>query len=344
MKRISAVLIVLLFAAVGAYLGYGYYQKVFQPNTRLDENFELLIPSGATFDIVVDSLTENKVLKNMDDFSWVAQKKNYPKKIRPGRYIIKPGLNNNDLVNKLRSGAQDPVKLVLHDISGVYELAGKLSKKLQPDSVEFLEFLKSEERLMPYEVNPLTATAYFLPNTYELYWTLSPEDIMSRMRDEFYRFWTDERLGKAKEMGLTPVEIITLASIVEKETVKSDEKDEVAGLYYNRIKKGMKLQSDPTVIYAINLDFPKRKISRVYFKDLAYDSPFNTYQNRGLPPGPIKIPALSTVDAVLSYARHDYIFMVADPERPGYHNFATTLRGHEINRRKYIRWLNQNGI
>ena len=343
MKKLIVV-VVLLLVAFGLYWGYGYYQKVFEPNTRLDKNFELRVPEGSSFQSVLDTLSRRQVLDNVESFKWVAEKKGYPQRIRAGRYLIKPGWNNNEIVNKLRSGAQDPVKLVLHDISGVYELAGKLGKKLEPDSVEFLELLTSAEKLKTYEVNPQTATAYFLPNTYEVYWTLSPEAFMSRMRDEFYRFWTDERLRKAREMNLTPVEVVTLASIVEKETVKPDEKKEVAGLYYNRIRKGMKLQSDPTVIYAINMDHPTRTIQRVYYKDLAYSSPYNTYQNPGLPPGPIKIPALSSIDAVLNYAHHDYIFMVADPERPGYHSFATTLRGHEINRRKCINWLNEDAL
>ncbi len=339
MKKIIGITVSVVIA-LAAYLGYGYYQKVFRPNTALDSDFELFIPRGAQVEDVIDSLSSNGVLKDVSGFKWVLGKKGYDQ-VRPGRYVLQPGMNNNEIVNKLRSGSQDPVRLVLHDISGVYELAGKLAARLEPDSMTFLEMLTSSDDLKPYEVNPQTATVYFLPNTYELYWTTSPQQLMARMQDEFYRFWTDERLRKAKDMNLTPTEVVTLASIVEKETTKADEKDEVAGLYYNRIKKGMKLQSDPTVIYAINMDYPQRKITRVYFKDLTYSSPYNTYQNNGLPPGPIKIPALSTIDAVLNHKKHDYIFMVADPERPGYHNFATTLRGHNINRDKYINWLNR---
>ncbi|MGB0178339.1 MAG: endolytic transglycosylase MltG, partial [Owenweeksia sp.] len=205
--RKAIIIIILLLLAAGAYWGYGYYRKVFLPNVALEQDFELLIHSGAGFEAVMDSLAKNGVLKDMKGFKWVAHKKDYPERIRPGRFLVKPGMSNNELVNKLRSGAQDPVRLVLHDVSGVYELAGKLSRKLEPDSTEFLVFLNSKEKLEPYEVDPYTVTAYFLPNTYEMYWNLTAEQVMSRMRDEFYRFWTDERLKKAREMELSPIEV-----------------------------------------------------------------------------------------------------------------------------------------
>ncbi|AEV32019.1 conserved hypothetical protein, YceG family [Owenweeksia hongkongensis DSM 17368] len=344
-KKILLIVVVAVLVACSI-LGSLYYKRILAVNVKLKpgQTFELFIPTGSDFTAVRDSLVSNDILKNTNTFEWVADKKNYPSLVKPGRYVLVPGMTNNALVNKLRSGDQDAVQLTLHNISGIYELSARLSQTLEGDSLSFLNLLESDESLSAFGVSSNTVSAYFLPNTYELWWNTSPSALLKRMRQEFDKFWNEERQAKAKKLGLTPIEVVTLASIVEKETNRNDEKPTVAGLYANRIKQGMKLQSDPTVIYALLLENPKMKITRVYYKHLRYDSPYNTYMYPGLPPGPIKIPELSTVDAVLNREKHDYIFMVADPERPGYHTFARTLAQHERNRRKYIDWANRNKI
>lgn len=343
-KIIYALLVVLLLA--GIYFGYLYYKRVLAINTTMDgdETAVLLIPTGSRYPEVLDSLESGNILKNTKTFEWVAEKKNYPQLVKPGRYVLKGGMTNNELVNKLRAGDQDPLRITLHDISGIHQLAGTLGAKLEPDSIAFLNLFKADEALSAFGVSSNTVTAYFLPNTYEVWWDTSPAAFLQRMRKEFNKFWDEERVRKAQQLGLSPIDVVTLASIVEKETVKGDEKPIVAGLYLNRLKRGMRLESDPTVIYGIRRDNPNMQIYRVYNKHLAYQSPYNTYRNAGLPPGPIKIPALSSIDAVLNHARHNYIFMAADPERPGYHNFASNLRQHTINANKYRRWANEAGI
>ena len=330
----------------GLVLGYLYWKRVLDINTNMKRNETrvLFIATGATFQDVVDSLKAADLLKNYKTFNWVAEKKNYPELVKAGRYELRGRMTNNELVNQLRSGDQQPIHLTLNNISGIYELAGVLGRKLEPDSLSFLNLFQSQESLSAFGVNPQTLTAYFLPNTYEVWWNTSPTAFLKRMRKEFDKFWDESRSGKAEKLGLTPIEVVTLASIVESETVMPDEQPRVAGLYVNRLERNMRLQSDPTVIFAIKMDQPHLQIKRVLNRHLKYDSPFNTYQNAGLPPGPIRIPELRAIDAVLNKENHAYIFMAADPDRPGYHNFATNLRQHNINARKYQNWANRQGL
>ncbi len=343
MKRTFWIVIIIL-GGYGLFIGFRYYEKIFSPNVEIrgGETFSLYVPRGSDFQILLDSLSVNHILKDTKSFRWLAENERYVENVKPGHYLLKEGWNNKSLINKLKLGSQDPVKLVLNNVKNAYELAGKLSKKLESDSLEFLSFLSNDSILAEYGLDRYTAIVYFLPNTYEFYWNFSPESILKRMKREFDCFWTESRKNKAAKLELTPIEVITLASMVEKETVQKEEMPTVAGLYFNRLKRNMKLQSDPTVIYGINQEFPRRKITRVYFKDLEYDSPYNTYMYSGLPPGPIKIPELCTIHAVLNYEKHDYIFMVSDPERPGHHNFAKTMREHQQNRIKYIRSINKH--
>ncbi len=345
MKKVLRIIAALLLL-LGLYIGYDYYRKVWAVNTTMkkDEQKVLYIYSGASYQEVLDSLRAKDILRKVDNFDWVARKKNYPSLVKPGRYVLEGKMTNNKLVNKLRAGDQDPIRITLHDISGIYELAGKLGHQLEPDSLSFLTLFESSDALSAFGVDKNTVTAYFLPNTYEVWWNTSATAFLKRMRQEFDRFWTEARLNKAAALELSPVEAVTLASIVEKETVQPDEKPMVAGLYLNRLKRGMLLQSDPTSVYGYKLDHPHETIRRVYNKHIRYDSPYNTYIYPGIPPGPIKIPALSSIDAVLNHSDHNYIFMAADPERPGYHNFATNLRQHNINARKYRNWANRAGV
>lgn len=337
-KWILGVLILVLLG--GAYYAYTIYKAGFLPNIQVtDDDSVLLVYPEMNLKAVADTLDSKGLLKNKQALLSWADKKGVDDNIKPGRYQLKNGMLTNTLLNTLVSGNQTPLNVTLHNIDNVYSLAGKLAGYLEPDSISFLQFFQNETAISAYNLTPQTVTSVFIPNTYEFYWTSSPGKVLDRMLREYNAFWTEDRLMKASDESLTPLEVITLASIVEKETVQADEKPIVARLYLNRLKQRIKLQSDPTVIYAINLDYPKRRITRVYFKDLEYESPYNTYQNFGLPPGPIKIPQKSSIEAVLNAPIHKYIFMVADPKRPGYHSFATSLRQHNINRRIYINSL-----
>ncbi len=343
-KIIFGILAVLMVG--GGIFAFVFYQRIFAPNVDLGdkETFFLKIPTGATYEWVLDSLSENEILKKQKGFDWVADRKNYPSLVKAGRYEIPNGMSNNDLVNKLRSGDQDPIQLTLNNLSGIYKLSGELGEVLEPDSLDFLQLLESEAALSAFGVNPKTVSAYFLPNTYEVWWNTSPSAFLQRMHREFDNYFDEERKRKAKKLNLNPIEVVTLASIVQSETAMNDEKPIVAGLYLNRLRRGIKLQSDPTSVYGYLLDHPTEQIRRVYYKQTRYDSEFNTYIYGGLPPGPIRIPDLSSIEAVLNPADHGYIFMAADPERSGYHNFAKTNAQHTRNARKYREWANRAGV
>lgn len=319
-----------------------FYNKIYDSNVSLDysDELEVFIPSNADFDMVVGLLSNQGVLSNIPSFVWTAKQKKYTKIIKPGRYIIKNGMNNNELVNLLRSGKQTPVRLTFNNVRTIEQLCGKIGSQIELDSVQLLNSLKDSVFLNSIDLNKYNVSSLFIPNTYEIYWDVSLEKFLNRMVSEHHRFWNSERKKKAKKLNLKLDEVSTLASIVEKETLKKDEQSTVAGLYLNRLKKNMKLQSDPTVIFAIG-DFT---IKRVLNKDLKFKSPYNTYLNKGLPPGPITIPSIRAIDAVLNFEKHDYLFMCAKEDFSGYHNFAKNGVQHMVNARKYRNALNKKGI
>ncbi len=330
------------FTVIAGLIAFSYYNKIYIDNTQImtGKKFYLYIPTGADYNNVIDSLTKYKVLKNKESFIWLSEKKKY-KKIRPGRYEITNGMSNNQLINMLRAGLQKPVKLTFNNIRTKEELAGKISKILEFDSLSLLNLLNNQDFLKPYNFTPETVISMFIPNTYEFYWNSSPESFFKKMNKEYKKFWTKERLAKAKKMNMSPLQISTLASIVQAEQSRhNDEKAKVAGLYINRLKKGMLLQSDPTIVYAIG-DF---SIRRILNKDKEIDSPYNTYKYKGLPPAPINLPEISSIDAVLNYEKHSYIYMCAKEDFSGYHNFSKTIAQHNIYARRYQRALNQKKI
>ncbi|MCF6241380.1 MAG: endolytic transglycosylase MltG [Bacteroidales bacterium] len=330
------------FTVIAALIAFSYYNKIYIDNTQIpnSEKFYLYIPTGADYTNVIDSLSKYNILKNKESFIWLSEKKNY-KKIRPGRYEITNGMSNNQLINMLRAGLQKPVKLTFNNIRTKEELAGKISKTLEFDSLSLLRLLNNKEFLNSYGFTPETVISMFIPNTYEFYWNSSPEVFFKKMYKEYKKFWNKERLAKAKKMNMSPIEVATLASIVQAEQSRhNDEKAKVAGLYINRLKKGMLLQSDPTVVYAIG-DF---SIRRVLNKDKEIDSPYNTYKYKGLPPAPINLPEISSIDAVLNYEKHKYIYMCAKEDFSGYHNFSTNISQHNIYAKRYQRALNQKKI
>jgi UPF0755 protein len=249
-------------------------------------------------------------------------------------------MNNKELVLLLRSGKQTPVRLTLNNIRLKENLAGLVSGSLEIDSAEFLELILDDETMKPYGLDGENSLSLFIPNTYEFYWNTPAEKFLEKMGKEYNKFWNEQRRNQAKSIGLTPSKVSVLASIVEQETKQIDEKDEVAGVYMNRIRKGWKLEADPTLVFALG-DFTVRRVLNAYKQ---IDSPYNTYLYQGLPPGPICMPSVSSVDAVLNYTRHDFLFFCASVDSPGFHCFAKTYEQHKVNARKFQKELNKRNI
>ncbi len=337
-------LIWLLFIIILALSAGGYYlyKLVFNPNVWTPEGKEIsiYIPTGSDFEDVKLILYSNGLIIHRQNFEWWAEKKNYPSRILPGRYVIKNGLNNNELINLLRSGSQTPVNVVFNNDRNIYQLAGKVGLQIEADSSSISGLLKSPTFLNDKSVDSANLKGIFIPNTYEFWWNTSAEDFVDRMFEENKKFWNTGRLEKAAGMRMTKEEVITLASIVEKETNKNDEKPMIAGVYVNRLVSKWRLQADPTVVYAIG-DF---NIRRVLNKHKDFESPYNTYKHLGLPPGPICIPSISSIDAVLNYDKTANMFFCARDDLSGYHAFAVTNAEHRKNARRYQKALDERGI
>ncbi|SFC64829.1 UPF0755 protein [Zunongwangia mangrovi] len=342
-KKILVAIAILGLVAVGGF-SYYIYQSIFGENTAFSsEEKVVLIPTNSAYPAVIDSL--RPLIKDLNSFNIVAEKKQYPNNIKAGRFILKKGMNNNEIINTLRS-RNAPINVTFNNQERIEDLAGRVSSQIEADSLSLLEAMRSEDFLAENDFNEATALGMYIPNKYEFFWNTSAEEFISRMKKEYDRFWTDEKLKKAEEIGLTPAQVITIASIVQKETAKVDERPRVAGVYMNRYKNGWKLDADPTVIYAIkektqNFD---TIIKRVLYKDLELDSPYNTYKYATIPPGPISMPDISSINAVLNYEDHDYFYFVANVENFGYHKFAKTLAQHNRNKQEYVRWINKQGI
>ncbi len=339
------VLIVVLISLLGGgVFAYKVYNAVLSPNTAFNnKEATIFIRSTDTFEDVSQTLMP--LLKDFDAFVQLAERKGYASNVKSGKYIIKKGMNNNAIINSLRS-ANIPVKVSFNNQERLATLAGRISKQIEPDSLELLKTFNDTEFLKTNGFNADTKLAMYLPNSYEFFWNTSAEEFRDRMLKEYKRFWNEDRLAKANALNLKPVEVISLAAIVHKETAKIEERPKVAGLYLNRVRRGMLLQADPTVIYAMkkhqnNFDLV---IKRVLYKDLELDSPYNTYKYKGVPPGPITMPDISAIDAVLNADKHDYIYMVANVENFGYHKFAKTAAQHSRNKVQYVRWINAQKI
>ncbi len=337
-------IIVVLGLVVGSIFTYKIYTTIFSANTKFQEkNTTIYIKTNATFADVVNQLSP--FLKNKSSFITVAQKKGYANNVKAGKYIVKNGMNNNEIVNTLRSN-NIPIKLSFNNQETLEKLAGRIASQIEADSISLLKIFKDDDFLATTNFTEDNRLAMYLPNTYEFFWNTSAETFRDRMLKEYNKFWNDTRLQKAKVLGLSKEEVITLASIVHKETVKVDERPRVAGVYVNRLKINQLLQADPTVIYAIkkhtrNYD---TVIKRVLNKHLEIDSPYNTYKYSGLPPGPIAMADISAIDAVLNPEKHQYYYFVADVSNFGYHKFAKTLAQHNVNKQQYIRWINKQNL
>ncbi len=295
--------IIIVVGLSGAIMGINLYSKLFKNNVSEEASEYLYIPTGSNIDDVERIIKENKILLNTETFKWVATKLKY-KNIKPGKYKINQGMSNVELVRKLRAGDQEIVKLSFQNFRLMSEFAGYVGKQLECDSIELLNKLDSIDLIREYGFNEENIFCMFIPNTYEFYWNTSALKFIDKMNEQYVKFWTDERIAKAKKIGLSKTEVSILASIVDQEALVNKEMKTIAGVYMNRINRGMKLEADPTVIFAIG-DF---NIKRVLNRMLNYNSPYNTYKYNGLPPGPICMPSIAAIDAVLSYEKHNYIY------------------------------------
>lgn len=336
MKKGLITVSILLVIAILA--GYWLYNRAVKPNvtTPGKKDFSLYIPTGADFEQVKDSLYTNHLIHDRSAFEWIADKKDYPDAVKPGRYILKEGMNNNQLVNLLRGGLQTPVKVTFNNMRDVKMLAGRIGSQIEADSASIADYLGNAQTLEQLGFNAQTIPAMFLPNTYEFYWNTNAEKFVEKMKGEYDKFWNDERLELAKKKGLSPVQVSILASIVNKETNKTDEMARIAGVYLNRLRGGWLLQADPTLVFAVG-DFELKRVLNVH-KEV--ESPYNTYKYAGLPPGPICIPSLESINAVLHAEKHNYYYFCAKEDFSGYHNFAKTLAEHNRNAQRYQRALN----
>jgi UPF0755 protein len=335
---LTAILIIagLFFAA------YFIDRRVFGPNVYLHgkRTSYLYVPSGAGFPAVLDSLDSHGYLIHPRWFEWAADRKGYRQRVRAGRYVLRNGMSNNELLNMLRAGKQAPVMLTFQNIRTPEDLAGKVGKQIEADSLTLIKLFRDPGQLSRYQIAPATLFTIIIPNTYEFYWNTSAQEFLNRMHRESSIFWNPQREGKAALERLTILQVVTLASIVEKETSKTDEMPVIAGVYMNRLTQHIPLQADPTLIYAWN-DYA---IRRVLNKHKEIDSPYNTYLNAGLPPGPICVPSVFAIDAVLDYAHHDYLYFCAKEDFSGYHYFSKSLNEHNIHARNYRMALKKAGI
>ncbi|MCQ2066684.1 MAG: endolytic transglycosylase MltG [Bacteroidaceae bacterium] len=334
MKKYASLITCLLTVAVMAGM-LRCCTMVANPQISADD-FRIYITPGETAAQIVDDIQSNEPEGTLTGLRWIMKLKKYDGHVRTGSYIIKKGAKPTSIYRMLASGSQTPVNVVINSCRTTDRMAGAIASQLMTDSLSVLQFLTDSASLSTLGYTAATVFELIIPNTYELYWNTSVESFMKRMSKEQASFW-EKRADKAAAVGLTPHEIMTLASIVEEETAKADEMPVVAGLYMNRLHRGMLLQADPTVIFALGGERPKR----VLYEHLNVDSPYNTYLYAGLPPAPIRFVSPTAIDAVLNYTRHNYLYMCAKEDFSGYHNFAATLSQHNANAARYQRALTQ---
>lgn len=326
----------LLFSVLLISFGYYAYQIVYTPNVLVGKQpRQLVIPRGANFKDVQDLLHRGDYTQDLISFSFLSKLMDYDEQVKPGRYVLVPNLSNIEAIRLLRAGIQEPVKVTFNNVRLISDLSEKITRNLNMKPAEF------EAALIKFAMNNASGfnkdnvLTMFIPNTYEVYFNVSPDELIERMHEEFEKFWNEERRGKAEALGLTPIEVSILASIVQAESVKHEEAPIIAGLYINRLKKDIPLQADPTLVFAVG-DFT---LKRVLNEHKEIDSPYNTYRNRGLPPGPVNMPEIFAIDAVLNYLKSDFLYMCAKEDFSGRHNFTHSYRQHLNNAQKYQRAL-----
>jgi UPF0755 protein len=338
-KKITSIVSVVLIAALLIY-GIKLYRDIFSDNTKFAENeFFVRIPSDATYEDVKRIISP--FIENMDHFEMVASKRSYSENVKSGRFLFKKGMNSFELVSTLRQNV--PVKLAFNNQERLENVVGRVGSQIEADSISLMKIFKDSTFLKENGFTEDNVISICLPNTYEFYWDTKADKFRDKMIKEYRKFWNSERTSKALKLGLTPVQVMTLASIVHKETVKKDERPRVARVYLNRLKLGMLLQADPTVIFAKKKQLSNFDtiIKRVYFNDLKINSPYNTYFYLGLPPGPIAMPDITAIEAVLNPENNNYIYFCASVSKFGYHEFASDLNQHAANRKKYVEWLDK---
>lgn len=337
-NKIFVAIAVLVLGAAGFY-GIQFYNTYFAGNISGTEKY-IFVKSNSSYDEFINSIESKSILKNINSFKQAAAKMNLAKSIKPGRYALIEGMNNRTLINKLKSGNQDAVQLKFQNIRKKENFAAYLAKNMESDSLAFIKVLDSAELLNKYGFNTENIYTMFIPNTYEMYWNTSPIDFFEKMQKEHEKFWTSARKEKAKKLNLSVIEVSILASIVDSEALYDKEMPIIAGLYLNRLNRGILLQADPTVIFANN-DFTVKRVTNSL---LSVNSKYNTYKYAGLPPGPIMMPSINAIDAVLNRQKNNYIYMCAKEDFSGYHNFAENVAQHDSNAKKYREALNKRNI
>lgn len=331
------VFFMLIFTAIAAFVAYNY---LFSENISEEKKeFGLFVYPNTSLDSIIKLMETEKVLINSQSFKLLAE--NNKATIKPGYYKLKAGMTNRQILRLFTAGLQTPVKVSIVHARTNEDLAKLIAKQLIFNEEDILPYLNSRDSLAEYNFDPISVKSMIIPNTYEFYWTSTPKKFLDKMFAEYQKFWNDDRIQKAEKIGLSPLEVSTLASIVQAEQSKNiTEQPTIAGLYMNRLRKKIPLQADPTVIYAIQ-DFNRKRLLK---SDLQIDSPYNTYKYAGLPPGPINLPSINALDAVLNYVSHEYIYMCAKDDFSGFHYFSTTLNQHQIYAQRYQKALNNRGI
>ena len=348
MNKQKILLLILTVTILSGAVSYNIYQSIY--GGFITKDCSIFIRSFDTMDDIQKTLSksidkeQNSETYEIPKFFWLANQKNFSKP-KAGKYNLTKDMSLNDVINLLRSGNQTPVKVSFNNQDTLEKFSGRIASQIEADSIKILEVFKDSIFLRDNKLTKATVLGIIIPNTYEFYWNVSPENFRNKLFKEYNKFWNSDRLTKASSLKLSKEEVMTLASIVQKETVKIIERPIVAGLYLNRIKRDIPLQADPTIIYALKkkkgIDF---QVKRVLYKDLKISSPFNTYLNKGLPPNLIAMPDISSIDAVLNYKKHNFIYMCASVTKFGFHEFASTLSQHNKNALKYQQWLNRKGI
>jgi len=339
-KRFWVVFIFVFLTVFAAFFGGVGYYYFFYPNFAPSKTSYIYIYPDKNFENLCRQLEDSAACLNINSFKEVADILKYPSTMKTGRYAVEPGTNNYDLLTNLRRGQQEPIRITFNNIRLTDDLTNRISEQLMITSHDLDLLLNDASYCTSLGFTPATIKAMFIPNTYEVYWNISAEKLIERMKREYDAFWTEDRRNQAQKIRLTPLEVSILASIIEEESAMTDEYPTIAGVYINRLYRGIPLQADPTVKYAVG-DFA---IQRVLNEHLRIDSPYNTYLHSGLPPGPIRIPSQKGLESVLNYQKHNYLYMCAKEDFSGRHNFAVTLTEHDRNAVRYRAELNRRGI
>ncbi len=334
---------ILYFGLIVVSIAIGLFIVLFRTNHKIghfkNSKKAIYLEGNLSYNEFITQMIKDSIIESEDELSLATKIKSF-KSPKARRYVIQKGMTASNFISMLRAGNLTPLMVKVDGVRTIYQMAGTLGKQLRSDSLSFLRAMTNRTLLEKYGLNEYTASSLIFPNTYEYFWTITPEEFVSKMENKYNEYWTEENKTAAKQLGLTPAEVATLASIVKGETVENEEAPKIAGLYLNRLKTGMRLQADPTVTFAANM----KSVSRVKLdKNRAY-SPYDTYQNAGLPPGPIFFTEELYLDAVLHAEKHNYIYMCAQPKGTGYHDFTTNLNAHEAYAKVYRKWLDSINI